>query len=469
MKKILFLAVSLRMIMSSCAAPVEVPIPTTEVISIPTETPIPTVTPIPSATAYIPKGRPLVTLDMVKNINASAKISVGEDGEIYGLPDSTDSAKKELVKMQYRAIEKMYTVCDVYYSEDAVSGNFVLTVVMGGTLFHRLVINDDGQKKLYDFPTTFEAVEDGFELLGVYSSVTLPGSATFGVLWQDGVPQLLSNQVVLPEGDSYFTHYLIYDQPYSYTADLWEKVSGISEILAEIPSLEYDLNPKYVHSISYEYMGVKINADLVTDSSILPSSINRVKISDAVFAEYVARTLFHVWWRKGNERHLEIPTQNDFEGFMGMWALAQETGLVEDWSKVQINDLWINDLSDGSGYIQDSYSVWMMYDGDAPATGVIGINRFSVSLVCSDRDGFITKLHYGTWRAGYGLNLDKSNLSVYFYYDYYVSESAAAMVMSEYLSVTKSFMIINRGGEVDSLGSLDKHLVSILRSGLSFE
>ena len=64
MKKILFLAVSLMMIMSSCAAPVEVPIPTTEVISIPTETPTPSVTPTPKPTLTVtptPDPTPTVT------------------------------------------------------------------------------------------------------------------------------------------------------------------------------------------------------------------------------------------------------------------------------------------------------------------------------------------------------------------------------------------------------------------------
>lgn len=45
MRKLLFLTVILMTTMSSCAAPVETTVPTTEVISIPTETPTPTVTP----------------------------------------------------------------------------------------------------------------------------------------------------------------------------------------------------------------------------------------------------------------------------------------------------------------------------------------------------------------------------------------------------------------------------------------
>lgn len=452
------------LLLSGCSFPAGFSKPITPTTTLPPSvTPTPTITPTPSVTPYTPKVRSLVTLEMVKNLDAAIPISLDENNNLVGLPEKIDPDRKEHVKKQYQALIKKFGACDAFYSEDPLTGHHVLNLIIGGTVFHRIRVNEEGGKELYNYPTTFEYTDGEVVLVGDYSSVLFIGN-TIGVLWEDGVPQLLANRVVLPNGDSYFTHYLVYTEPYSYTANLWKEVPGVSDVMAGFPSAEYELNPKHTQSISYKYMGVQMNGEVITDDSIRPASINKVTISDDIFAEYVARLLFGVWWKNGPEQHAEAAEEGDFEEFMRLWAQAQNSGAIEDWSKVQINNIWANDLADGAGYDQQPYSMWFMYEGETP-DGIRDIENFSIVLLGSDGDLYVTKWW---WKAGFGVNLNKETLSLYYYYIDYSNTWGPWAVATGGLSGAMDFILKNRGGEVDNIDFINHNssLEQLLRWGL---
>jgi hypothetical protein len=315
---------------------------------------------------------------------------------------------------------------------------------MGGTLFYQITVNDNGEEVYSDYPISFEVLDTNCKLSGVYRPVRIPADS-IGVIWKNGLPQLLSNYIKLPNGDSYFTHYMKYSDPYSYGAYPWEEVSGVSEILATFPAIEDDLVPIAVQNTAYEYMGVTIKSKLIVDESALPT-LHKVMIPDQVYAEYIARVLFSVWWYKGNEVHDISPSEADFDDFMKKWSQAQRSGSFDDWNKVQINNIWANDLRDGFGYQQKPYDVWPMYAGDTPE-GVEPMEEFSIVLVCGNRDKYITL--YGTFFSGHGTNKDTKKWYIYqYYYDYSLHNVAGVIV--DYLSLVDGWLVANRGEEIES-------------------
>jgi hypothetical protein len=182
-----------------------------------------------------------------------------------------------------------------------------------------------------------------------------------------------------------------------------------NEIIAKID--EHDLEPAYVQEVSREFMGVHINAELITDKSLDPV-IRKVTVGESAYAEFIARTVFKVWWSKGEVKHSGTPTEKDFKDFMALWAKAQQSGLPEDWQKVQVNDIWANDLEDGNGYVQKPYKIWFMYDGQTPE-GVRGISNLSIALVFSNRVDNITRFKNEEYRQGLGTNINNNFLFVY--------------------------------------------------------
>ena len=191
------------------------------------------------------------------------------------------------------------------------------------------------------------------------------------------------------------------------------------------PPAEWDLNPSYVQTIVTEYMGVKLNLELITDSSLSPD-ITKIRLEDGfdhVLAAVIARDIFWLWWAKGPEPHNFDPHTFDvsaldveFVSFMGLWEKAQETNDPEDWEKVQINRIRANDLNDGYGYQMNPYNLWMMYDGDTPE-GITGIKSFSIAYVYTTEVINIQPVwassYVGEFIRGYGMNIDKDKLIVY--------------------------------------------------------
>ena len=154
-----------------------------------------------------------------------------------------------------------------------------------------------------------------------------------------------------------------------------------SPVPTETPVDEQDLQPAYTESVSQEFKGVQINADLVTDEFLDPV-IKKVEVLPQTYAEFIARTVFKVWWNRN--RQGTVATEDDFKVYMRDWSVAQKnTGPTQAqalWEKVQLTNIWANDLNDGNGYVQQPYTFWLMYAGEA-SEGIKKISKFSVVLV----------------------------------------------------------------------------------------
>ena len=86
---------------------------------------------------------------------------------------------------------------------------------------------------------------------------------------------------------------------------------------------EKRINPIYVESVSKRIWGVTINVSLITDKSFSPS-IKQVSMNDEKLAEFVARTMFRVWWKNGKVNHIGAPTEKDLRSYMELWSGAQK-------------------------------------------------------------------------------------------------------------------------------------------------
>jgi len=190
-------------------------------------------------------------------------------------------------------------------------------------------------------------------------------------------------------------------------------------------SVENDLNPAYIQTISTDYMGVKFNLELITDSSLGPE-ITKIRLEggfEHVLAAVIAKDIFEIWWAKGPVPHSFDPhnfnlseVRADFESFMSLWSRAQETNDPEDWEKVQINKIFANDLNDDRGYQMNPYNFWVMFDGETP-DGITSVKTFSVAFVDTLEVKNIqiswVSSFPGEFTAGYGMNIDKDRLIVY--------------------------------------------------------
>lgn len=171
---------------------------------------------------------------------------------------------------------------------------------------------------------------------------------------------------------------------------------------------EMDLHPSYEQNVVIGYMGVKINSSLITDESLDPV-IRKVTISnESAYAEFIARSIYKVWHKKGGVNGTGPETETSFEDFMKLWATAQTTGSDEDWRKVQVANIWVNDIAT-KGYDQDPYTIWFMHEGQTPE-GVKGISKMSVALVNGKK---VENIILGESGSGAGVNIIEHSLYVY--------------------------------------------------------
>ena len=173
---------------------------------------------------------------------------------------------------------------------------------------------------------------------------------------------------------------------------------------------EKELDPAYTETVSQKYMGVQINAELITDKSVDPI-IKKVTVPPSTYAEFIARSMFKVWWIKSPSSPKGPSTEKDFTNFMALWSKAQETNNPSDWAKIQLDNIWANDLNDGNGYVQKPYSVWPMFTGQAP-DGVKGISNISIALVSNTQFKDITVMN-NELNTAYGTNLNSTDLLLY--------------------------------------------------------
>ncbi len=189
------------------------------------------------------------------------------------------------------------------------------------------------------------------------------------------------------------------------------------------PPIEWDLDPYIEKSIDYDLEGIRVKAGVIIDRSLEPI-IESFEISDEDLAKIVIHSLFVVWYGRNNPdatwlkkdqmRDIVIPIK-ELSTFKELLAKAQETGDEADWRKIQINDVWVNDLSDGYGYIQKPYNFWPMYDGETPQD-VIGMKSFTIALFRTTTYSVRNMFRLGV--SGDGMNMYDGNLIYYGGYNY---------------------------------------------------
>lgn len=464
MKKILFLFVALSVVLSGCTSVLVTPMannPTETVITPlltkePTlaevATPVPTIPPTPE----IPTEHSPVKLEDVKNVKYSSEILLNEEGVLTGLPEGISEEDKSLVADYYKATQKKFLGSRVFYNKDEKTGNWILFARRENNFFHRIISINGGANQFADYPLKFgpSASGVGYKVTDFYTVIVLQ-TESVDVIWKEGVPQIVYDEVeLLPDGVRYFSKYLLYDVDVKSTeSNLWAEVPGVLELIGSSPTpipndMEKDLNPSYVQRIDWEYMGVRIKAELITDSSV-KSGFTAVTVPNATYAEFIARVVFRAWWRKGSEKHLVAYTEEDFQNFMALWATAQKSGNIEDWEKIQLNNIYANDLNDGKGYIPKAYNIWPMYEGSRPLRAIgVSIISFVVvdtsSMVNVDQQSDINGTSYD---IGYGTNLDSGNLLVYSGTDSYLTAKRydLARIADGMLSTSAQWLIDNSG------------------------
>jgi len=458
LKKSRIFLIVICLILSGCTVPIVIPVLPTETEVIPTvptateefsldatqwlstvfaySTTTPTPVPLPE--------RPPITSDLVKNIEPAIALSLNESEEIKGLPVDVSPAWAVKLKAYYQAVKSLYPTSEVLLDVDSTSNSHIIIIVMGDTIYYQIIKNPNGDNTYPIFPTSFETGEAGLILSGDYKPVKVPNTS-IGVVWFEGIPQLLANYVELPDGNSCFTHYMDYSGVWSYDAYPWQEVEGVSEIMAAFPAVELDLEPVFVQSTECKFAGVLIKSSLVVDDSNLPL-LKKLTIPDHILAEYVARVFFNVWWSNGPEKHFGTAGERDFYIFMELWAQAQKSGETSDWEKVQINNIWANDLRDGFGYKYLSYNVWPMYFGEAPE-GIQPIDEFSFAFVGGDRDKYISR--WATIFSGKGTNKDDKELYIYQYYEDFSGRTGynITSLIADYMAFNVNWLKHYKGGE----------------------
>ena len=148
----------------------------------------------------------------------------------------------------------------------------------------------------------------------------------------------------------------------------------------------------------------------------------------------------------------------EIEDYMTAWSEAQ--GLLEQykageadwddvkeaWKKVQFR-IWMNDLNDGNGYVQEEKVVWPMFDGEAPE-GVVGMSDFRTHLVNAGAMQNVTMLEGNAYGQGFGVNHDKGG-KIY-YYDNLIGGTTYQRVggVEDILAGASTTMIKNKGNEI---------------------
>lgn len=479
-KRLVFLSIAICLLFTSCVVVAQPPVPAeteqpkfaaTEAVPVNTNTPdIPaeTATPTLEPTVEIVFERNPVDSNMVKGTKPAVPLKLDENGNVEGLSPDVSQVWADNLRSYYNAILKKYPTSAVYLDVDAASNSFAIIILMGGTVFYQTFTNQDGDFVYSDFPSNFENVDNKLELSGEYKPIEIPNTP-LGVIWTEGIPQLLANYVELPNGETYFTHYMDYSGVWSFGAYPWKEVLGVKEVMASFPPIEMDIEPIYTQTTEYEYMGVKINAELILDKSSYPRRV-KLSIPDSVLAEFVARVFFDVWWNR--QKNFMLPTESDFINYMKSWSEVQQGKDYEYWKKVQIEDIWANDLTDGFGYQQIPYDVLLMCDG-VVTDGFTPIDKVSIVFTGYGNYKNITPLYenyidYG----GLGANIAGKTLFIYYNQgsistEVVLNKSHLSDLTSEIMSFIDWYLISNRGQNFLAYnpGDYDKSLYHLLLYG----
>lgn len=192
--------------------------------------------------------------------------------------------------------------------------------------------------------------------------------------------------------------------------------------------VEWDIDPYIEYEIEGEYKGVKIKASVIIDRSLEPL-VEGIYVNTDLLSESIAKSLAYVWYSRRfsysrglyNNFRYDLFTPEEMDRFLGLWAKAQETGSEYYWRQVQINSIWVNDLNDGDGYVQQPYNFWPMYEGPTPY-GVTAIDKITIVLVDVPKSNIrnVTPLISSCVNMGpvQATNLDEKNLILYDGTDY---------------------------------------------------
>lgn len=188
--------------------------------------------------------------------------------------------------------------------------------------------------------------------------------------------------------------------------------------------VEKDLQPAFVEKISQTYENVEINLSIITDESMKGFSphIEKVYInphfsnsngenSKEALAHFVALTLYKKW--QLNQKLKKSGFDMDFDSYLQLWSQAQTSNDPIDWEKVQLDNVWANDLNDGNGYKQQNYTVWPMYTGDLDQIpkDILAMSEISVVIRRVSKKNITL---FSVNPLGIGTNIDGNTLYIYY-------------------------------------------------------
>jgi len=228
----------------------------------------------------------------------------------------------------------------------------------------------------------------------------------------------------------------------------------------EAPAEQIDLKPNYEQKVAVEYMGVQINASLITDQSLDPV-ITKVTVGEKAYAEFLARSLYKVWLKKGGPEGTGPATAATFEQFMALWSTAQQSGQEADWRQVQIKKIWANEIAT-PGYEQHPYTIWFMHAGETPED-VRGVEKFTIALVNGSKvQNILPNGEDYLHGAGAGSNIDNNGFYVYMGIDFSFGGKGAVFGK---VADTSNWLIRNAGNpKTIRDGSLDQIMYKFLKN-----
>jgi len=199
--------------------------------------------------------------------------------------------------------------------------------------------------------------------------------------------------------------------------------------------VEWDLDPYIEKRVDTIWNGVRIKVNLIVDSSF-KDVIHNITIPDSLLAEVAAKAIYGVWFY--NTHYMDITRYfrsnsvsgfnygsyaqpEEFEEFLSLWQKAQESGEFSDWIKVRLTDIMANNLDDGNGYKQKSYTFLPMHNGE-PFGENLSFDQLSIVLVKGSATEYtsdsiyitpVSKIQGVSTETGTGTNYSKCNLMVY--------------------------------------------------------
>lgn len=219
---------------------------------------------------------------------------------------------------------------------------------------------------------------------------------------------------------------------------------------------EFDMEPHYTDRHEGEYNGVMIKGAVVVDKS-LSAIIDKVDIHGGIHPQFIAETMFRLWWSKSG--YYSTPTKQDLADYFKLWAQAQKSGDPADWKKVQIKDVWSNDLTDGNGYVPKPITIWPMCEQKAP-NDVLGFKSFDIILVKESDPRIKNVSHFedNEFQTVMGTNHDKETLYFYLSTPFEYKKS----FLQNYIAKTKWWLNFNRGVGYSGYPPADHYFIKLL-------